>query len=308
MTRALLILAVVCLLVGITGCPQQPTTSTTKGTVTIDCDESVYPVMLLEAEDFHRSYSEATVHLRSVEAREAIANFANDSVRVMVSARPFNKEEQDYLRATNVEFQEYKVALDAIAVIVHKENPHKQFRMTELDSVFSGELSYWPWKKKTVIDVVIGDINSSTNEVFRNRIMGEKPFSSAAIRMSSSKELIQYVQKTPAAIGIVGLNWLQGYQDEVSACKVGDPNSRPDTTQVMGQYYSPIQANVHRRYYPITRLVSLYTREVSRDVGLGFIAYVGDGKGQQIFLNNGLVPVTMPVRLVETTSKPVTPE
>jgi len=307
MTRGLLHLAVLCMLVGITGCPQQPTVSTTKGTVVVECDESVYPVMLLEAEDFHRSYGEATVNLRSVEAREAIADFANDSVRVIVSARPFNKEEQDFLRAAKVEFQEYKVALDAIAVIVHRENEQTQFRISELDSIFRGDLSFWP-RKKRVIEVVLCDINSSTNEVFRDRIMGGKPYSPAATKMSSSREVVQYVRETRAAIGIVGLSWLQGVEGEVTVCKVGDPNSRPDSTQVMGQYYSPIQANVHRRYYPITRLVSLYTREVSRNVGLGFIAYVGDGKGQQIFLNNGLVPVTMPVRLVETTSKQVTPE
>ena len=306
--RAMLTLMVACLLAGTLGCPQQPATSTTRGTITIDCDESVHPVMGLEAEDFHRSYNEATVHIRSTEVRAAIANFANDSVRVIVSARPFNKEEMDFLRATNVEFQEYKVALDAIAVIVNKENPRTQFRITELDSIFRGDLSYWPGRKRSVIDIVVCDINSSTNEVFRDRMMGGAPFTPAATKMSSSREVVEYVQKTPASVGIVGINWLRGAEDAVTVCKVGDPNSRPDSTQVMGQYYSPIQANIHRRYYPITRLVSLYTREVSRDVGLGFIAYVGGGKGQQIFLDNGLVPVTMPVRLVETTSKQVTSE
>jgi DNA gyrase subunit A len=47
-----------------------------------------------------------------------------------------------------------------------------------------------------------------------------------------------------------------------------------DTTLVAGQFFSPAQAHVLRKYYPIWREVYLYTREPRRDVSYGFIAYV----------------------------------
>jgi phosphate transport system substrate-binding protein len=86
---------------------------------------------------------------------------------------------------------------------------------------------------------------------------------------------------------------------------LGDPKTRPDSTQPVGKYYSPAQAYVHLNYYPVTKPIYIYTREVVRHVGIGFISFVNSGPGQKIFLNNGLVPVTMPVRIVELTSHQV---
>jgi len=91
----------------------------------------------------------------------------------------------------------------------------------------------------------------------------------------------------------------------VRVCRLGGGTYQPDSTVVPGQYYSPAQAHVLRKYYPIWREVYLYTRAVSRDVTYGFIAYVKDRKGQQNFINHGLVPAAQPVRIVGLTSDKV---
>ena len=71
-------------------CDQQPTVSTTRGVARVECDESLFPVMQLQAEDFHNTYPEGRINIRSVEAREAVVNFVNDSIRVITLGRPFN--------------------------------------------------------------------------------------------------------------------------------------------------------------------------------------------------------------------------
>jgi phosphate transport system substrate-binding protein len=81
--------------------------------------------------------------------------------------------------------------------------------------------------------------------------------------------------------------------------------SRLDSTGTYGKPYSPAQAYIYQRNYPLFRMVYMYNREIQRDVSLGLIAYMAGVQGQKIFLNSGLVPVTMPVRLVELTSKQV---
>jgi phosphate transport system substrate-binding protein len=288
------------------GCQKGQESSTTKGVVTIECDESVWPVMQAQGENFASSYPEARVRLRSVEAREAIANFINDSVRVIVSARPFNKEEQDAIASAKVDLQEFKVALEAIAVIANKENPTAELRLTELDSIFAGTLTAWPGRqKRTTIELVIGGINSSTNEVFRDSVLRGRPIAASATPFSSTPRLLEYVRKVPNAIGIAGISWLRGHEGDVTILGLGNPDGRPDTTQPVGKFYRPHQAYIYKKYYPLVRTVYMYTREVQRDVGLGFISYVTSAEGQKVFLNNGLVPVTMPVRIVNLTSEQV---
>ncbi len=302
---ALLTAFVACVALAI-GCDQKEGASTTRGAVTIECDESVLPVMQIAADDFRSTYTEAQVTLRVQEARAAIANFVNDTVRVIVCGREFNREERDVIKAANFEVKEFKVAMDAIAVIGHKDNPLKRLRVSELDSILSGTLTRWEGKRGgNLIEVAIGGINSSTNEVVQSAILKSSPFSLAATRYDSSRQVIEFVRTNKSAIGIVGLSWLKGNEGQLTVFTLGDPYAQADSTQSVGKYYSPAQAYIYKGYYPITRPIYIYTREVRRNVSLGFIAWVTSAQGQKIFLNNGLVPTTMPVRIVELTSQQV---
>jgi phosphate transport system substrate-binding protein len=47
----------------------------------------------------------------------------------------------------------------------------------------------------------------------------------------------------------------------------------------------------------------MISRETFDGLGSGFIRYVAGNKGQLIVLKAGLVPYTMPVRMVEAKSK-----
>jgi phosphate transport system substrate-binding protein len=50
--------------------------------------------------------------------------------------------------------------------------------------------------------------------------------------------------------------------------------------------------------YPLTRDVVIISREIGTGLGTGFISFAASDKGQRIVLKSGLVPVTMPVRIV----------
>ena len=88
-------------------CNQTPNYSTTRGTAKVECDESILPIMQFQAEDFHNSYPEASIDLKSVEAREAVVDFINDSIRTIVLARPFNEEELEFIKQANIEYEGY---------------------------------------------------------------------------------------------------------------------------------------------------------------------------------------------------------
>lgn len=286
-------------------CQQGPTVSTTKGTTTVECDETLLPVMKIQADDFHNTYPEATINVRPVEAREAVVDFVNDSIRVITMARSFNKEELDFLKKSDIQYEGFKVALGAIAVIVNSQRQDTLLRITELDSIFSGLRTQWNPKTRDLIDAYVGDINSSTDEVFKAEILKGKPFGPTATRIKSSDKLIEEVAKNRNGIGLVGVSWLEGHEEGIKVCRLGGGLYQPDSTVVPGQFFSPAQAHILRQYYPITQEVYMYTREVRRDVGYGFIAYVKESRGQQIFVNHMLVPASLPVRIANITSQKV---
>ncbi len=289
----------------VVGCEQQKPASTTAGVLRIDVDESVSHVIRTIADSFQATYTDSRIVTTPIEAREAITNFINDSVRVIVTARALNEEELAVLKKyPDIQWSGYKCALDAVAVIGNKNNPLKQLRVSALDSIFQGLITRWGSKGK-LVEVVVGGVNSSVNEVFRKKIMKDKSFAPNTIKITSSDSLIRYVQQNAGAVGIVGINWVRGREKELTLFALGTPDARPDSTEPLGRYYPPLQAHMHRNYYPLTRPVYVYSREYGATLSSGFIGYVNSIHGQQKFLNEGLVPATMPVRLVETTSQQV---
>jgi phosphate transport system substrate-binding protein len=298
----------VCLLLMVTlaACTKEPgSTSLTQGKLIIECDEAVYPVMQKLVAEFRDQYPAANIDLRPVEARAAIADFVNDSVHVIIVARAFNVEELDTLAAAMISPQKYQIAMSAVAVIANGENRQSRFRLSELDSIFSGAQTRWGGRKGRLIDVAIGDVNSSTNEAFRTAVMGGRRFALSATPMASSPEVIKYVLDHRDALGIVGTAWLRGFENRLTIADVGGPAWRGDTTRAAGQYYGPAQAYVFQGFYPMNTPVWIYTREVSRDLGLGFISFATSAVGQKVVTKEGLVPVTMPVRLVQLSTERV---
>ncbi len=287
------------------GCNREPgSQKLTTGTLVVECDESVFPAVNMLAAEFQSQYPDAKITVRSAEARAATANFVNDSVKVIVCARPLNDEERNVLTTTKTWFEEYHVAQSAVAVIVNPANEVKDLRVGQADSIYAGLVTTWPgWRAGGVIDLVTGGVDGSANEVFRRIIMHGKPFAHSATPMASSSDIVDYVHKTRNAVGLVGVGWLKGVEQDVKVLALSRPGVAADSTQPVGKAYTPHQAYVHRGYYPVATPVFMYTRDLDRTVSLGFISFATGPIGQKVFLNNGLVPVTMPVRLIQLTSE-----
>jgi phosphate transport system substrate-binding protein len=81
---------------------------------------------------------------------------------------------------------------------------------------------------------------------------------------------------------------------KIKVVAVGHKNNptEPDT------YYQPFQGYLAAGTYPLRRDLYIVSREARAGLGTGFASFVAGDKGQRIFLKSGLVPATMPVRLV----------
>jgi len=303
--RRLTVLLGAALVLGGCGGKEPGSVSITRGTFRLGCDEAVLPVINHEIQEFTRLYTEASVTVRSAGAREIIAEFAADSVRTIVTGRELNKEERDALHAANVPLQEYLVARTAIAVVANRDVPVTQLRVGQLDTVFGGGILRWPGKRGMTIELAVGGLNSSTNEVFRRSVMGGGGFDRSAKPFSSSTELLDYVRRTRGAIGIVGMNYIAAGADDLTVLSLASPAMRPDSTFAPQEYYSPHPAYVYQGYYPVIAPIYVYTRDIEQDVSMGFTAFLTSVAGQKIFQSDGLVPATMPVRLVHLTSTQV---
>jgi phosphate transport system substrate-binding protein len=286
------------------GCPVERKETTTKGHVIVAVAESVSPVITQEKIQFEDLYPEAKVDLLTMTDREAVTRLFNDTMKVIVLSRPLNPEEQQVAKKYKIEFQELKIAIDGIAILVNDKNPVTQLRTTQLDSIFSGTVTNWKTVggKSNPIELCLPDPNSGIFEVAGMKVLNGKKFTTPSSAVTASKAMLEFVAGHPDAIGMVGLNWVSEKKENVRVLELSDPKA-PDSLKIKGQYFGPHQAYVYNGFYPLTTNVYIYSRSDMYSVGAGFTSFIASGSGQKIILNNGLVPATMPVRLVQLTNK-----
>ena len=288
----------------IPGCLPERKESPTKGNIIVAVSESVMPVMKQEEQRFEEWYPDAHVDLIQMTAREAVTRLFNDTIKVIVTSRPLNVEEREVAKRSKIDFQEYKIAIDGIAIIVNGKNPTQQLRTTQVDSILRGIIVRWDvvGGSKSPIEICLPNRNSGTFEVIGMKVLKGGNFATPVQVVETSPGMLQFVSEHSNAIGMISVNWLKDKNESVKILELSDPNA-PDSLGIRGKYFAPFQAHIYRNYYPITREIYIYSKADMYSVGAGFISFVTSAPGQQIILNNGLVPATMPIRLVELTNK-----
>ena len=294
---------VACLIAALlAGCRKQNEDTPTHGSLSLASCESQSLVLQKEAQDFQRIYTETRVTVSVRSTREAIVALLNDSLRMICTDRPLNEEERSIVRKADIPLVETKIAEDALAVIVHPSNPMNQISFASLGTIFRGETRSWskiPEARWTgSIDAVLMGRNSGTHELLANTFLKTNGALAPAHLAQSQQEIVLYVARTPRAIGVVTISAIRDSIANVKTLAVESLNKEAPTPFVKLH-----QANVYRDYYPLHYPVYLYSTAKLASVASGFSAFVASVPGQKILLNAGLVPATMPVRLVQLTQE-----
>jgi|SRR5689334_12221871 len=286
------------------GCETERKETPTKGSVTVAVSESIAPVMEIERRKFEELYPDAHVAFVTGTTRGMMTRFFNDTIRVIASARPFDAEERAVAKQHNITIGEYRVAIDAIAILVNDANPVTQLRTTQLDSLLRGVTTKWKdaGGSSAAVALCLPDPNSANFEVVGAKVLHGGRYATPAKVAATTREMLDYVERTPNALGMAGIAWLGEKGEHVRVLELMDPFA-PDSLGIAGQYFGPHQAHIYRGYYPLTRDVYIYSRTDNYGPAAGFLSFVASAPGQKIILNTGLVPATMPIRLVELTRK-----
>lgn len=89
---------------------------------------------------------------------------------------------------------------DGIAVIVHPELPLTEISQAHLRDIFRGRTQEWDG---TVLTVVSRESGSGARSAFDGAVLGIHKVTHTAVVMPSSEAVIEYVARTPGAIGYV---------------------------------------------------------------------------------------------------------
>jgi phosphate transport system substrate-binding protein len=278
----------------------------TRGSIKIAVDDSYQLLTDAELFTFLSLYKDAQVAPVYLSGDSILKLFLDDSVRVIITSSKLTDNELAYLRGKAIIARTTKIAYDALAIIVNKSNKDQLIRYNTLKNIFTGKTTKWnqvnPQSKLEDIQIVFDSPGSNNVKYMMNKfgITGSLP--SYCFSATKNSEVINYVENHPEAIGVISVNWISDPRDSISHSFLSKINVVSVTSEYNSDgsdFYSPHPAYIANQNYPFTREVYTINRESFAGLGTGFTSFVAGDAGQRIILKMGMLPATMPVRLVE---------
>ena len=295
-------------LVGIVACnnTETPLSTPTSGSTNISIDESFQPIMESMVDTFESIYNRADIEAGYKSEGEVLKDFLNDSTRVVILSRELTPAEEASFKQKKLIPRTTKIAIDAVALITNPNNPDTLLTMEEVQRIFSGDITGWKGLDENSslgdITIVFDNNNSSTARYVRDSLTTNQKLPGNTFAANSHKALIDYVAENENAMGVIGVNWISDLDDSTAISFLNKINvlgiseeSNPQTTE---SFYQPYQAYIAQGVYPLRRFLYVISTEGRAGLGTGFASFIGGDQGQRIFLKSGLVPATMPVRVI----------
>ncbi|MCX6302832.1 MAG: substrate-binding domain-containing protein [Bacteroidia bacterium] len=277
----------------------------TRGNIEIAADESFKPLIDTEVFTFTNLYVNAKIKPEYKPEYDIINDFMNDSVKVIVTSKRLTEDQIQYLRDTLIIARTTTFAWDALALVTNKENNDTLISYNDIRDIFLGSKVQWkdldPKSKLGDISVIFDNTKSGNIRYFKElfEITDNLPVNFYAVK--SNSEVIDFVSRNRDAMGIVSVNWISDRDDSLSRSFINKVNIVAVSQQFIndGTYYRPDQGFIYTKTYPFIREIYLISRETFKGLGSGFIQWATGEQGQRIVLKSGLVPATMPIRLVQ---------
>lgn len=277
----------------------------TRGNIKISVDESFKPIMDSEVYTFTHLYRSARITPSYKPEFDVINDFMNDSVKVIVTSKKLSDYQIQYLRDTLVIARTSTYAYDALALVTNKSNRDTLIKYNTIKDIFLAKTKKWneinPKSKLGEIRVIFDNTKSGNIRYFKELFEIKDTLSRNFFAVKSNSEVIDFVSRNPDALGIVSVNWISDKDDSLSMSFIKKVNVVAVSQQFIndGSYYRPYQGSIYDKSYPFVREVYFISRETFAGLGSGFINWACAEQGQRIVLKSGLVPATMPIRLVQ---------
>jgi phosphate transport system substrate-binding protein len=279
----------------------------TTGEITIVADESLKPIVEAEVETFNALHKKANIKVIYLPEAEAItAMLKEDSIKLAVVARRLTADEKKYLMETaKVRAREDDMAASGIALIVNQANPDTLLTINNLKDLLTGKITTWKeigGRSNNGIEIVFDNPNSGLIRQLKDSVAKVDSLPKNCFAVNDNQAVVDYVSKNKNALGLIGLEWISDRDDSTSNVFL----HQIKVVALAGDsaHFQPYQAYLALKYYPLMRTITTINREGRTGLATGFAAFFASERGQRIVLKAGLVPKTMPLRILQVNNKP----
>lgn len=299
------------------------------GSATMYCDDGFRHILQEEIGVFEYQYPESAIIPYYVDEQTAMDSLLEDKTQLVVTTHELTQDQIKYIKDKFRRIVRQRcIAVDAVALIVNKDNPVSSLTLDDIKGILEGKISKWNQlavAENSDIKLVFDNQGSSTVSYLREKFLGENGKISDnpnAFAQKDNAEVFDIVKKDKSAIGVISVSWLgadlseaknvpvdkrmeeyavendtiaTNLTTEVKILKVSNPVEENDYSTVG---YMPYQAYINSGEYPLFRKVYMISTASGSSVLNSFYQFCGGFIGQKIISKTGILPYHMSARLV----------
>ena len=257
-------------------------------------------LMTLWAEGFKNQYPNVKIEIEGKGSGTAPPALIKGTAQIGPMSREMKSSEVDAFEAAfGYGPTKIRVAIDALAVYVHKDNPLEHLTLDQVDAIFSKTLKCghadfirtWggtglsgEWADKP-ISIYGRNSASGTYGYFKEHALCGGDYRDEVKEQPGSASVVQGVTEDLLGIGYSGIGYkTSGVKTLALATKAG------------GQYFSTDVETVLAGDYPLARFLMLYVNKAPNKpldpLVREFVRFVLSREGQQIVVKDGYLPIS----------------
>jgi phosphate transport system substrate-binding protein len=277
--------------------PTYEKTSGVSGNLSSVGSDSLANLMTLWAEEFKKQYPNVNIQIQAAGSSTAPPAMTEGTANMGPMSRPMKDSEiQAFEEKYGYKPTAVPVAIDALAVFVHKDNPIQSLSIEQVDAIFSStrlcggaqDIKTWgdlgltgEWASKP-LQLFGRNSVSGTYGYFKEEALCKGDFKPNVNEQPGSASVVQSISSTLNAIGYSGIGYRTSSVRAVPLSKGGEAYEANEENALAGKF-------------PLSRFFYVYVNKAPNQplspLDAEFIKLMLSQQGQEVVMKDGYIPL-----------------
>jgi len=245
------------------------------------------------AEEFMKTNPHIEISVSGGGTGVGIRSLMDGLVDIAQASREMRDSELQAARDNGYNPEKHVIALDGLAVVVHRTSPVNELSINQVRAIYSGAVTRWnqfnpEWPDARIM-VYSRESSSGTYDYFRSRVLDTANFANNVSYLAATAAIANSVGADRNAIGFGGVAYFMRNPDvKVLRIKADrdTPGYRPVTENGRDIDFDVVQSGK----YAISRPLHLYTRQEAVGPIKEFLDWVKGPAGQRVVIEIEYIP------------------
>jgi phosphate transport system substrate-binding protein len=183
-----------------------------EGTITIKGSDTLVRLGQRWAEEYMKNNEDVVIQVSGGGSGTGIAALLNGTTDICEASRDMKEKEYKLANKAGIEPYRVSVALDGIAVYLHKDNPVTELSIADLKGIYTGVIKNWKEVGGPDRRIILygRENNSGTYAFFKEHVLDKEDYAEETQTLPGTAAVVNAVARDEGGIGYGGIAWAKG--------------------------------------------------------------------------------------------------